>query len=391
MHDRHNASSVAAGPGGHPGPRFCTVSAAFAAAGSVAVHLRYNGACMTSSPDQLRDTFGRPLRSLRISVTDRCNLRCRYCMPEEDYVWLPRREILDFEEIHTLAEAFVRCGVRRLRITGGEPLLRRGLEQLIAMLAQIPGIEDIAMTTNGLLLPKQARRLAEAGLRRITISIDTLRPERFKALTGSDGFERLLAGIDAAVEAGLRPLKFNTVVMRGVNDDELPDLLEFARGKGAELRFIEYMDVGGATRWSPRELLPAETILAICREAFGAVEPLTGDDPHAPARRYRLADGTVFGLVASTTRPFCQACDRSRLTADGMWYLCLYAHAGIDLKRLVRRGASVEQIACEIRRVWRARDDRGAERRRKLRDRGPLVPLEVLRRDVRLEMHTRGG
>ncbi len=345
----------------------------------------------TARSDQLRDTLGRPLRSLRISVTDRCNLRCRYCMPEDDYVWLPRREILDFEEIRTLAQAFVRCGVRRVRITGGEPLLRRGLERLVAMLAGLPGVEDVAMTTNGLLLADQAARLRDAGLRRVTISIDTLRPERFKALTGSGGFERLLAGIDAAGEAGLTPVKLNTVVMRGFNEDELPALIEFARSKRAEVRFIEYMDVGGATRWSARELVPADEILRICEQAFGRIEPLSGDDPHAPARRYRLSDGTTFGLVASTTRPFCRACDRSRLTADGVWYLCLYAHQGVDLKGPLRSGASMGALIEQIRRVWQSRDDRGAERRRALRDRGPLVPLEVLRRDVRLEMHTRGG
>lgn len=337
------------------------------------------------------DRFGRPLGSLRVSVTDRCNLRCGYCMPEERYQWLPREELLDFEEIVRLVDRFCDAGVRRLRLTGGEPLLRRDLPLLVASLRRLDRLDDIALTTNGLLLTQQAAALAEAGLHRLTVSLDTLRPERFRALTRRDGLDDVLAGIGAARAAGLGAgLKIDTVVLAGDNDDELLDLLAFAAQSEAELRFIEYMDVGGATRWSSDRVVARATILDAITAARGPVTPLPGRGA-APAERFRLGSGQIFGIVASTTAPFCRACDRSRLTADGRWFHCLYAREGFDLKAPLRAGAPDEAIARLIRERWSQRADRGAELRTGLTDRGALVPVDALRRDPHLEMHTRGG
>jgi cyclic pyranopterin phosphate synthase len=336
------------------------------------------------------DSFGRPLRSLRISVTDRCNLRCAYCMPEEHYVWLPRADILDFEEIATLVDCFTACGVDRVRLTGGEPLLRHDLTTLVRLLAAKPALRDLALTTNGILLAEHAGALRAAGLHRLTVSLDTLRPERFRALTRRDSLGQVLDGIRAAGAAGFRPLKIDTVATRGVNDDELVDLIEFARPMGAEVRFIEYMDVGGATHWSLDKVLSRAAILAELTRRYGPIEPLH-EESSAPADRYRLRDGTVFGIIASTTTPFCRSCDRARLTADGMWYLCLYARLGTDLRALLRGGASRDELIARIAAVWGRRDDRGAEHRLATRERSPLVPPAELQRDPHLEMHTRGG
>ena len=337
----------------------------------------------------LVDRFGRRMRSLRISVTDRCNLRCQYCMPEPEYVWLPRESILSFEEVATLTEAFVDEGVDRVRITGGEPLLRRDLHVLIESLAQ-KRLDDIALTTNGLLLKAHARGLRRAGLRRVTVSLDTLRPERFKALTGSGDLPSVLAGIDAAAEEGFSPLKIDTVVIRGTNEDELIDLLEFGRRVNAEVRFIEYMDVGGATRWLPAAVVPRAEMLDTIGRHFGGVLPY-GDQGSAPAERFLLPDGTTFGIIASTTQPFCSTCDRARLTADGIWLLCLYASAGTDLRRPLRAGAAREELGQLIHAVWSQRADRGAEERLGMDRQMTLVPLRALKKDAHLEMHTRGG
>lgn len=336
------------------------------------------------------DRFDRPLRSLRVSVTDRCNLRCQYCMPEADYAWLPRENILDFEEIAVLVDAFAVEGVDRVRLTGGEPLLRRDLPRLIELIAARPAIRDLALTTNGVLLAAQAAALRAAGLHRITISLDTLRRDRFQALARFDELPAVLAGIDAAVLAGFDSIKIDTVVIRGRNEDELHDLLAFARGIGAEIRFIEYMDVGGATHWSMESVVPRREILARLAETDGPAEPLPGRDA-APAERFRLADGTTFGIIASTTDPFCAACDRSRLTADGLWLLCLYARGGLDLRHPLREGATQEELAHLIRTVWSMRADRGAEERLGSPARDVLIPVAALRRDAHLEMHTRGG
>ncbi len=229
-----------------------------------------------------------------------------------------------------------------------------------------------------------------AGLGRFTISLDTLQPERFRALVKQDMHAQVLAGIRAAQNAGFRGTKIDAVVIRGFNDDELADLIEFGREQNAEVRFIEYMDVGGATDWSAEKVFSREQILASLEKRYGKIESLS-EDSSAPAERYRLADGTVFGIIASTTAPFCRKCDRSRLTADGLWYLCLYAQQGTDLRKLLRGGASRETIAAEISRVWQGRADRGAELRAAQPRRGVFVPVEALREDTHLEMHTRGG
>ncbi len=336
------------------------------------------------------DTLERPLRNLRLSVTDRCNLRCQYCMPEEDYVWLPREDILHFEEIARLVDVFADLGVDKVRLTGGEPLLRKDLDRLVSLLAANPRIKDLAMTTNGVLLAEQAAALRAAGLHRVTVSVDTLRPDRFKALTRRDSLAQVLRGIEAVGRAGWPGLKLDTVVMRGTNDDELPDLIEYARRVSAEVRFIEYMDVGGATHWSMDRVLSRAEMLARIGARYGAIEPVV-EDTSAPADRYRLPDGYVFGVISSTTEPFCRSCDRSRLTADGMWYLCLYATQGTDLRKALRSGATPDELKALIAPAWRRRADRGAEERLALAERRPLVQIGELKRDPHLEMHTRGG
>jgi len=338
----------------------------------------------------IRDTLARPLRNLRVSVTDRCNLRCAYCMPEEEYVWLPRQDLLSFEEIARLVDVFADLGVDKVRLTGGEPLLRRDLPRLVRLLAANARIRDLALTTNGLLLAEQAPGLRAAGLGRVTVSLDTLAPARFRALTRRDTHAQVLEGIAAVARLGWPGLKLDTVVMRGVNDDELAALIEYARGVGAEVRFIEYMDVGGATRWSMDQVVSRAEMLEGLARRYGPIEPLV-EASSAPADRFRLPDGLVFGIISSTTAPFCRACDRSRLTADGQWLLCLYALTGMDLRGPLRAGASPEELRALITAGWQRRTDRGAEERLRHPDRGPLVQIGQLRRDPRLEMHTRGG
>jgi len=348
---------------------------------------------MTTQRRFLTDVFERPLRNLRLSVTDRCNLRCQYCMPEEDYTWLPREDLLTFEEIATLVDLFTDLGVEKVRLTGGEPLLRRDLPTLVRMLACNPHIQDLALTTNGILLAEQAPALYDAGLHRVTVSLDTLQPERFRMLTRRDMHARVLAGIEAVQRVGFSGLKLDTVVIRGVNDDELVDLIEYGKQVGAEVRFIEYMDVGGATYWTTDKVCSRAAMLAQLGQHYGPIAPVV-EESWAPAERFRLPDGTVFGIIASTTAPFCRTCDRSRLTADGLWYLCLYARQGIDLRQPLRAGASREALATIIASGWQTRQDRGAEDRKALETQGArstLIPLERLRTDPHLEMHTRGG
>ena len=338
----------------------------------------------------LSDQFGRSLKSLRISVTDRCNMRCRYCMPEQDYVWLPRESILSFEEIDRLVGIFARLGVQKLRLTGGEPLLRHELPKLVALIRRHPDLRDIALTTNGILLSRHARDLRQAGLDRVTVSLDTLRAERMLEFARSPRHRDVLEGIAAAQAAGFRGIKLNVVVIRGYNDDELADLIEFGRRQAAEVRFIEYMDVGGATEWSANQVVSQQEILTILGQRYGPVEPV-GQPDSAPAERFALPDGTVFGVIASTTAPFCRACDRSRLTADGTWLLCLYGEDGLDLREALRDGSSDETIATRISESWTGRSDRGAEERARAPDRSALYQLESLRADPHREMHTRGG
>jgi cyclic pyranopterin phosphate synthase len=337
----------------------------------------------------LLDRHERPLRNLRLSVTDRCNLRCSYCMPEAEYAWLPREDILHFEEIERLVDVFVSLGVDKVRLTGGEPLLRRGVPDLVRRLAARPGIADLAMTTNGVLLAAQAQTLKDAGLHRLTVSLDTLDAARFKTLTRYDELERVLDGIATAAPI-FGGVKLDTVVIRGVNDDELVRLIEFGRPHNAEVRFIEYMDVGGATHWTMGRVVSRREMLDRLEAHYGAITPV-GESSSAPADRFQLPDGTVFGIISSTTEPFCHACDRSRLTADGLWYLCLYAPAGTDVRKVLRAGASDAELAELIRSTWSRRADRGAETRLASGDRSPLIPLERLKRDPHLEMHTRGG
>jgi GTP 3',8-cyclase len=338
----------------------------------------------------LLDTLGRPLRNLRLSVTDRCNLRCEYCMPEAEYQWLPREDVLHFEEISSLVDVFISLGVDRLRLTGGEPLLRRDLPALVRMLAGKPGLHDLAMTTNGVLLDEQIDALAGAGLRRVTVSLDTLRADRFKTLTRFDELPRVHEGIAAARRVLGRDLKIDTVVIRGVNDDELVDLIEYGKTVGGEVRFIEYMDVGGATRWSADRVVSRREMLARLTARYGKIAPIV-EESSAPADRYSLPDGTTFGIISSTTEPFCRNCDRSRLTADGMWYLCLYATQGVDLRAPLRAGASADDVTSLVKAGWMARADRGAEQRLELGERRAFVPVNSLKKDPHLEMHTRGG
>lgn len=338
----------------------------------------------------IRDALDRPLRNLRLSVTDRCNLRCQYCMPEEEYVWLPRDDVLSFEEMTQLVDVFADLGVDKVRLTGGEPLLRRDLDRLVRLLADNPRLRDLALTTNGVLLAEQAAALHAAGLHRVTVSLDTLREDRFRLLTRRDTHARVLEGIAAVARSGWPGLKIDTVVMRGVNEDELVDLVEFAGGVGAEVRFIEYMDVGGATHWSMERVVSRREMLAGLTARYGAIVPIV-EESSAPADRFRLPDGRIFGIISSTTEPFCRSCDRSRLTADGLWYLCLYATRGLDLRGALRAGASRDELLGLIRSTWQGRRDRGAEERLALPERRPLIQIGELRRDPHLEMHTRGG
>jgi len=312
-------------------------------------------------------------------------------MPEEHYVWLPRSSILSFEEIVRLVTIFEHCGVAKVRLTGGEPLLRHDLATLVRMLAAGPSLDDLALTTNGLLLADQAAELRRAGLHRVTVSLDTLRPERMQAFARSNRHADVIRGIRVARDAGLGPVKLNSVVIRGFNDDELGDLLDFARTEGCEVRFIEYMDVGGANNWRMEDVVTRREMLERLASRQGEIEPVAGDDPSAPAERFRLADGTRFGIIASTSEPFCRTCDRGRLTADGHFLLCLYAETGLDLLTRLRAGASDDALKQEIQAAWQERRDRGAEERSAVAERGALYSISALRADPRKEMHTRGG
>lgn len=340
----------------------------------------------------VQDAHGRWLNSLRISVTDRCNLRCRYCMPEENYVWLPRESILHFEEIARLVQVAATLGVAKVRITGGEPLLRHDLPTLVGQLKGTRRIRDLAMTTNGVMLARHAAALKGAGLDRLTVSLDTLRPDRFKRFAGRTRLTDVLEGLEAARAAGFRRTKVNAVIVRGFNDDELVDLLEFGRERGVEVRFIEYMDVGGATQWSQAEVVPRAEILERLGAHYGPPSLMPDpSDGRAPAERFALPNAATFGIIASTTRPFCGMCGRARVTADGMWFMCLYADQGIDVRAMLRGGASDDEIAATLEAAWLARTERGAEDRLATADRGPLHQVDRLRQDPHREMHTRGG
>jgi cyclic pyranopterin phosphate synthase len=314
---------------------------------------------------EVLDRLARPLRDLRISVTDRCNFRCTYCMPKEvfgrEYRFLERRELLTFEEITRLAGIFVSLGTRKIRITGGEPLVRRELERLVEQLAAL-GV-DLTLTTNGSLLPAKAQLLADAGLGRVTVSLDALDDATFMALNDADfPVEKVIHGIDAAVAAGL-PVKVNAVVKRGVNDDQIVPLASFFKERGQTLRFIEYMDVGHTNGWRLDDVVPAAEIVATLDREFGveAIEPSYRGEV---ANRWRYRDGSAeVGVIASVTKPFCGDCTRARLSAEGKLFTCLFAVRGTDLRALVRGGAADEAIQDALRGVWSVRDDRYSELR----------------------------
>lgn len=318
------------------------------------------------------DTLGRPLRDLRISVTDRCNFRCTYCMPKEvfgrDYAFLPRDQVLSFEEIERVARSFVALGVEKLRITGGEPLVRRGLPDLIAMLATLRTAEgrelDLTMTTNGAALRALAEPLKSAGLGRVTVSLDSLDDAIFGAMNGIDfPVARVLDGIDAALAAGLTPLKVNMVVRRGINDDSVLPMARWARDLGVTLRFIEYMDVGHSNGWRLDEVVPAAELIAAVTGGWPA-EPVGATYRGEVAGRWRYLDGAgEFGIISSVTMPFCRDCTRARLSADGKLYTCLFAVEGRDVREVLRDGSSDEALLAFLADVWRARDDRYSELR----------------------------
>jgi GTP 3',8-cyclase len=313
------------------------------------------------------DTLGRPLKALRISVTDRCNFRCTYCMPSEafgpDYVFLPHEAILSFEEITRLVRVFVGLGVTKVRITGGEPLLRRELPSLVRKLSATPGIEDLALTTNGVLLSEQAPYLFAAGLKRLTVSLDTLRQDRLRAISDTDlPLSRIQEGMDAALAAGFSPLKLNCVLQRGVNDDEILPLAAYARAQGHTLRFIEFMDVGTTNGWRLDSVVPVAEVHRILHAEW-PLEPIAADQGGV-AHRWRYADGRgEVGLISSVTSPFCGDCDRARLSADGHLYTCLFAAEGLNLKAFLRAGHSDEALAALLASHWKRRADRYSELR----------------------------
>ncbi|MBS2039916.1 GTP 3',8-cyclase MoaA [bacterium] len=337
----------------------------------------------------LSDLRGRALATLRLSVTDRCNLRCTYCMPESRYTWLEKPHLLSFEELTRLVRLLRLLGLERVRITGGEPLLRQQLPRLLEMLTGI-GVRGLALTSNGVLLEKQADALQRAGLERLTVSLDTLKPEVFARVAQRQELQSVLSSLAYVRGLGFKEFKLDTVVVRGINDEEIVDLTHFAAQLGAEIRFIEYMDVGGATRWDSRLVVSQQEILQKLGATYGSVQPLGGRGS-APAARFQLGNGQVVGVVASVTQPFCADCDRLRLTADGQLLLCLYAKTGLDVRDLLRSGASDSEICSLLGEFWAQRQDQGAVERTRVRGRSGYVSLEELRANPRLEMHTRGG
>jgi cyclic pyranopterin phosphate synthase len=355
-----------------------------------------------------KDSLQRPLRDLRISVTDRCNMRCGYCMPREvfgaGFAFMERSELLRFEEIARLAAIAATLGVRKLRLTGGEPLLRRQLERLVAMLSEVSGIEEIALTTNGVGLAERAGALARAGLTRATISLDALQEPLFRRISDTRlPLARVLEGIEAAQGAGLTPVKVNMVVRRGINDEEVMAMAEHFRGRAQILRFIEYMDVGESNGWRAEEVVPGAEIIARI-SARWPLAPLPAAVAGEAASRYAYRDGAgEIGVIASVTRPFCSGCTRARLSADGRLHTCLFARSGTDLRALLRGGASDEQIAATLRSLWVERADRYSELRARLsarpgephgapaRGAARRGPRGATREGARIEMSYIGG
>ena len=311
----------------------------------------------------LRDNYKRALKDLRISVTDRCNYRCSYCMPFDEYIWIEKEKVLTFEEIERLTRLFLRLGVTAIRLTGGEPLIRRNLERLVARLSALESLTDLSLTTNGSLLAAKARELKSAGLKRINVSLDTLDPEKFRSMTKRGDLQQVLDGIFAAREAGLNPVKINTVIIRGINDNEILNLVEFCRKNGFTARFIEYMDVGNANSWTTEKMVPKKEILQTIHHRW-PIKEAGRKAGRAPAVDYEFLDGGGrIGTIGSVTEPFCSGCTRARLTADGKLVTCLFSRSGYDLKGLMRGGSSDEEIGETIASVWSRRTDRYSEQR----------------------------
>lgn len=334
----------------------------------------------------LTDQLNRPFRDLRISVTDRCNFRCTYCMPADvfgdAYHFMPKDELLTFEEIARLARVFAGLGARKVRLTGGEPLMRKGLEALVALVAAISGMDDIAMTTNGYFLPQKAQALRDAGLQRVTVSLDSLDSEVFRALNGNRAdVGQVLAGIEAAERAGFAPIKINAVIKRGFNDGSVVDLARFCRERGHIARFIEYMDVGNVNGWRLDDVVPAREIVEMIDTEM-PLEPVAPRYPGEVARRFRFRDGSgEIGVIASVTQPFCGACTRLRLSPDGRMFTCLFGTHGMDLRGPLREGAPDDEIAALVAGVWQRRDDRYSE----------IRTSQTARRDPKVEMYQIGG
>jgi cyclic pyranopterin phosphate synthase len=311
----------------------------------------------------LVDTYKRPIKDLRISVTDRCNFRCTYCMPLDEYEWINKKEILTFEEITRLATLFVKLGVEKIRLTGGEPLVRQNLDQLVGKLSAIEGLQDLCLTTNGALLAEKIEALKAAGLKRVNISIDTLDPEKFKAITKRGDLAKVLEGAFAAKKHGLHPIKLNAVIERGVNDADILPLVEFSREHGFAMRFIEYMDVGNANNWTSEKLVSKKEIIETIHARYPLRE-VGRADGHAPSVDYEFVDGKGdIGVIASVTEPFCSSCTRARITADGKLVTCLFSHVGHDLKSRLRGGASDEELLQFLSDTWAERTDRYSDER----------------------------
>ena len=330
----------------------------------------------------LHDSLARPLRDLRLSVTDRCNFRCTYCMPKEvfgrGYEFLSKDAVLTFEEYARLARVFISLGVEKVRLTGGEPLLRRNLDRLVAQLAALDGLRDLTLTTNGSRLVEQAPALRAAGLRRLTVSVDSLDDATFRAMNDVDfPVHRVLRGIDAARAAGFAPIKINMVVKRGVNDHEIAAMAERFGGRDFILRFIEFMDVGNSNGWRLDDVVPAAEIIARLGEVT-PLEPLAPNYAGEVARRFRQRDGGEIGVISSVTQPFCGDCTRARLAADGQLYTCLFASRGHDLRTPLRAGADDAELAAIIGAVWRAREDRYSEIRATVKPRAPKAEMSLL-------------
>jgi len=342
---------------------------------------------MGTARENLKDALGRAMKDLRISVTDRCNFRCNYCMPLDKYEWMDRSEILTFEEITRLSKLFIRLGVEEVRITGGEPLLRHGLESLVARIAGLDGLKDLSLTTNASLLGEKAAVLAQAGLKRINVSLDTIQPEKFKLMTRRDDLSNVLKGLFAAKRHGIIPLKINSVIQRGVNDDDILELVEFSRQNGFWIRFIEYMDVGNSNNWVSEKMVSKAEILEKIHAQYPLKE-IGRHDESAPAVNYQFIDGIGnVGVIASVTEPFCASCTRARLTANGKLVMCLFSDQSCDLKKLMRGGADDGILLAAIRAAWSQRTDRYSEERLEAMNSGAYQPNQ--RRKI--EMISLGG